>query len=83
MIENIQQERSIKKLQIPIPKSQSKFNHQKKESVCYPLFEIIDEKIRVSSRASATNASRLSMLWLVGPASTNRRNKRLSFASLR
>ena len=37
----------------------------------------------MSSRASATNASRLSMLWLVGPASTNRRNKRLSFASLR
>ncbi len=49
----------------------------------YPFFEIIDEKISVSSRASAANVSRAATLFLDKPASTNRKNRRLSFASLR
>src|SRR4029077_19541355 len=53
-----------------------------KESA-YPLFEIIDEKIRVNSRASAANVSRAVALFFAKPASINRKNSRLSFASFR
>src|SRR5207253_4927377 len=49
----------------------------------HPLFEMIDAKIRVNSRASAASASRLATLFFVRPVSTNRKNKRLSLASFR
>src|SRR5206468_11246723 len=49
----------------------------------HSLFEIIDEKIKVNSRASVASVSRATVLLLVNPASTSRRNSRLSFASLR
>jgi hypothetical protein len=49
----------------------------------YLFFEIIDEKISVNSRASAANVSRAATLFLDQPASINRKNRRLSFASLR
>jgi hypothetical protein len=72
------------KLQIPIPKSQEKFNRQiLKRAGDHRLFEIIDEKIRVNSRASAANVSRAATLLFAKPASTNRKNRRLSFDSLR
>src|SRR5438045_9092207 len=75
---------SFRKFQIPIPKSQGKFNRQiPKRRTSHPLFEIIDEKIRVSSRASDANVSRAERLFLDKPASTNRKNRRLSFDSLR
>src|SRR5206468_10509245 len=75
---------SFRKLQIPIRKSQGKFNRQiPKRRTSHPLFEIIDEKIRVSSRASDANVSRAERLFLDKPASTNRKNRRLSFDSLR
>src|SRR5205814_2571106 len=75
---------SFLKFQIPIPKSQGKFNRQiQKRQRCHPLFEIIDEKIKVNSRASAARASRLAALFFAEPTSTNRKNKRLSFASFR
>ena len=44
---------------------------------------MIDEKIKVSSRASFINASRTAMLRCVKPISSNRKNRRLSFASFR
>src|SRR5207247_110639 len=56
---------SFRKFQIPIPKSQGKFNRQMpKRRTSHPLFEIIDEKIRVSSRASDANVSRAERLFL-------------------
>src|SRR5204863_3266884 len=75
---------SFLKFQIPIPKSQGKFNRQiQKRQRCHPLFEMIDAKIKVNSRASVASASRAVRLFFVGPGSTSRRNKRLSFASFR
>src|SRR5947207_4088903 len=75
---------SFRKFQIPIPKSQGKFNRQiPKRRTSHALFEIIDEKIGVSSRASDANVSRAERLFLDKPASTNRKNRRLSFDSLR
>src|SRR5438876_11988064 len=44
---------------------------------------MIDEKIKVNSRASAPKLSRAATLFLDNPASTNREKRRLSFASLR
>src|SRR5436309_10459776 len=70
---------SIRKFQIPIPKSQGKFNSQiPKRRTCHPLFEIIDEKIRVNSRASDAKVSPAARLFLDKPVSTNRKNRRLS-----
>src|SRR5438094_5823238 len=75
---------SFWKFQIPIPKSLGKFNPQiPKRRTSHPLFEIIDEKIRVSSRASDANVSRAARLSLDKPVSTNRKNRRLSLDSLR
>src|SRR5437660_11580784 len=74
------------KPQIPNPKSQAKFQVPKLQKKCAhdpPFFEIIDEKMSVSSRASEASASRSAPLFLVNPVSINRKNKRLSFASLR
>jgi len=72
------------KFQIPIPKSQGKFNRQiPKKTDHHPLFEIVDEKIKVNSHPSAASASRVAILLFVKPVSTNRRNKRLSLASFR
>src|SRR5438477_1986474 len=62
---------------IPSAKAQKKCAHDP------PFFEIIDEKMSVSSRASEASASRSAPLFLVNPVSINRKNKRLSFASLR
>jgi hypothetical protein len=71
--------------EIPTPKSQAKFNTQAQKECSHdpPFFEMIDEKMRVSSRASEASASRSVPLFLVNPVSINRKNKRLSFASLR
>ena len=44
---------------------------------------MIEEKISVSSRASAANAPRLAALFLDTPESINRKKSRLSFASFR
>jgi hypothetical protein len=73
------------KFQIPNPKLQAKFqSRQIKKEHHDPLdFEMMADKISVSSRASAASASRLATLFFVKPASTNRKNKRLSFASFR
>src|SRR5437870_1875345 len=74
----------FEKFQIPIPKSQGKFNRQiPKKTDHHLLFEIIDEKIKVNSHPSAASASRVAILLFVKPVSTNRRNKRLSLASFR
>jgi hypothetical protein len=43
----------------------------------------MEEKINVSSRASAANLSWLARVAFVNPTSTNRKNNRLSFASFR
>src|SRR5947208_7671695 len=70
----------------PNPKSQAKFQLPKLKKKCAhdpPFFEIIDEKISVSSRASEASASRSAPLFLVNPESISCKNKRLSFASLR
>src|SRR5712691_8178376 len=74
------------KFQIPVPKSQanSQFAISQKSCAHDPLlFEMMAEKISSSSRASAANASRLTILFFVKPASTRRKNKRLSLASFR
>src|SRR5437016_5731396 len=68
--------------QFPNPRQISNSQIQKKQCR-YPLFGIIDEKISVSSRASAASLSRAATLPFVNPASTNRKNRRRSFASLR
>jgi hypothetical protein len=44
---------------------------------------MIEEKISVSSRASAANASRLAALFFDKPESINRKKRRLSLASFR
>src|SRR5438067_4512749 len=70
----------------PNPKPQAKFQLPKLKKKCAhdpPFFEIIDEKISVSSPASEASASRSVPLFLVNPVSINLKNKRLSFASLR
>src|SRR5437773_9955685 len=55
---------SFLKFQIPIPKSQGKFNRQiQKRQRCHPLFEMIDAKIKVNSRASLASASRAVRLF--------------------
>src|SRR5437763_11108492 len=75
---------SFRKFQIPIPKSQGKFNSQiPKRRTSHPLFEIIDEKIRVNSRASDAKVSPAARLFLDKPVSTNRKNRRLSLGSFR
>src|SRR5882724_5462261 len=71
------------KFQIQIPKSQVNLKLSRSKKSNYSLFEIIEEKIRVNSRASAASSSRAAKVVLVNPASTNRKNKRLSLASLR
>src|SRR6266581_5155092 len=71
------------KFQIPIPKSQINLKLSRSKKSNYSLFEIIEEKIKVNSRASAASSSRVPKVVLVNPASTNRKNNRLSFASLR
>jgi hypothetical protein len=45
--------------------------------------EIIDEKIRVSSRVSVVKVSRATTLLLAKPVSTSPKKSRLSFASFR
>src|SRR5436190_3573832 len=70
------------KSQFPNPRQNSIAKSQKRQR-CHPLFEMIDAKIKVNSRASAARASRLAALFFVMPTSTNRKNKRLSFASFR
>src|SRR5437763_14040150 len=70
----------------PKPQIPSKIATAKAQKKCAhdpPFFEIIDEKISVSSRASEASASRPAPLFLVNPVSISRKNKRLSFASLR
>src|SRR5206468_10488867 len=72
--------------EIPIPNSQFPNKLQlpnSKTSRDYSLFEIIEEKISVNSRASAASLPRAATVAFVKPASSNRKNKRLSFASLR
>src|SRR5438445_939012 len=74
--------------EIPNPNSQipgkvSIPNKSKRRNHVPPLFEMIEEKIKVSSRASDANASQLAILFFVRPVSTNRKNMRLSFASFR
>src|SRR6202030_1400880 len=74
------------KFQVPIPKHQGKFQPKqiKKRRHHEPLdFEMIDEKISVSSRASAANTSRGAALALLRPVSISRRKSLLSFASFR
>src|SRR5882724_7799810 len=73
------------KLQIPIPNSQfpnkSQIGNPKKSN--FSIFEIIEEKISVSSRACSASLSRAATVVLVKPMSINRKNNRLSLASLR
>src|SRR5438874_11016591 len=73
----------FQKFQIPIPKSQATFNRQVlKKTALLSALSIIDAKINVNSRASAASPSRVAILLFVRPVSTNRRNSRLSLASL-
>src|SRR5207244_5694638 len=71
----------------PNPNSQipGKFNYQipKRAARDYRLFEIIDEKIKVSSRASVAKVSLVITLLFTKPESTSRKKSRLSFASFR
>src|ERR1700730_19363254 len=74
--------------EVPNPNSQapgkiSIRNESKRDAHELLLFEMMAEKINVSSRASAARISRFMMLLFVKPASTKRKNKRLSFASFR
>src|SRR5687768_1208967 len=73
----------FEKSQIPMPKSQvnSKTPNREKRDHDPLLFEMMVEKIKVNSCASRASASRLSMF--AGPVSIDRRNRRLSLASLR
>src|SRR3954467_4066081 len=63
------------KSQIPSPKQISIAKFQKSD---HWLFEIIAEKIRVNSRASAASRSRAASADFSKPTSINRRNNRLS-----
>src|SRR6266446_2964512 len=78
--------RSVEKFRIPSFKSQAKSQfatNQERDAHAPPLFKMIDEKISVSSRASAAKAARPAALFFVKPTSTSRKNKRLSLASFR
>src|SRR4029077_5772541 len=74
-------------LEVPNPKFQipgkSQLSKVKIRACDHALFEIIEEKISVSSRAPATSLSRADAVVCDKPASTRRKNNRLSFASLR
>ena len=70
------------KSQIPNPK-QIPIAKLQRGSRDHWLFEMIEEKMSTSSRASAARLSRAVELLLLVPASISRRNSRLSFASLR
>src|SRR6266478_281348 len=72
--------REISNPNFQIP-GKSQLSNSKKSN--HWLFEIIEEKIRVNSRASAASRSRAASVAFSKPTSINRRNKRLSFASLR
>src|SRR6266436_4121934 len=68
------------KSQTPSPREISTFKIQKGN---YSFFEIIEEKISVSWRASSANLSQADAVAFAKPASTSRKNNRLSFASFR
>src|SRR5260370_500618 len=74
---------SVRKSQNPIPKSQATLKSQGVKSCDHNplLFEMIAEKINVSSYASQASSSR--RLLFAVPTSINRRKRRLSLASLR